>query len=218
MDMKFEQLISSIEKIQEELLKRTVVQVNTDLSIRNWLFGLYIVEFEQNGEDRANYGDRLFEELSMRLKKSIVKGASATSLKLCRQFYNAYPQLGKIADQLVHDGNIVIPKPIRQSLTDELKNDVTHGDGTDSLDVEVLLKNLSFTHFAELARIDNPLKRTFYEIEAIKGKWSVRQLKRQIETLLFERTGLSSEKVQLLEKVHSQNDVMNRITGKIPIY
>jgi len=193
--MKFDQLISSIENIQKELLKRTAVQVNTNLSIRNWLFGLYIVEFEQNGEDRANYGERLFEELSSRLKNSIVKGASATNLKLCRQFYNAYPQMGKIADQLLHDGNIAIPKPIRQSLTDELKNGVTQRE-TNSLAGEFLLKCLSFTHFAELARIDNPLKRAFYEIEAIKGKWSVRQLKRQIETLLFERTGLSTEKVQ----------------------
>lgn len=126
--MKFEQLIDSIEMIQEELLKRTVVQVNTNLSIRNWLFGLYIVEFEQSGEDRANYGDRLFDELSMRLKQSKVKGASATSLKLSRQFYNAYPQFGKIAAQLVHDGNIIIPKVIRQSVTDEFKNDGMFGD------------------------------------------------------------------------------------------
>ncbi len=207
--MKFEQLISSIEKIQEELLKRTAVQVNTNLSIRNWLFGLYIVEFQQNGEDRANYGDRLFEELSMRLKKSIVKGASATNLKLCRQFYNTYPQMGKIADQLLQVGSIVMPKPIRQSLTDEFKNAVTHGAGTARLDVEVLIKCLSFTHFAELAKIENSLKRTFYEIEAIKGKWSVRQLKRQIETLLFERTGLSTDKAQLLEEVHAQEDVMS---------
>ncbi len=207
--MKFEQLIKAIENTQKELLKRAATQVNTNLSVRNWLFGLYIVEFQQNGEDRANYGDKLFEELSLRLKKSLVKGASTTNLKLCRQFYNAYPQMGKIANQLLHEGGLILPKPIRQSLTDELKNTVIRQNQSCSPDIEILLKHLSFTHFAELVKIDNPLKKAFYEVEGIRGRWSVRQLKRQIETLLFERTGLSTEKDRLLEKVHSQNDEIN---------
>jgi predicted nuclease of restriction endonuclease-like (RecB) superfamily len=204
--MKFEQLIKAIENIQHELLKRTGVQVNTNLSIRNWMVGLYIVKFQQHGEDRANYGDRLFEEMSIRLKKSRVKGLSSTNLKLCRQFYKVYPQMVQVTSRLLQEGNIVLPKPIRQSLTDELQNAVIHKEKSSSPDIEILLKHLSFTHFAELVKIDNPLKRAFYEIEGIKGKWSVRQLKRQIETLLFERTGLSTEKIQLLENVHLQND------------
>lgn len=209
--MKFEQLISAIENIQKELLNRTAAQVNTNLSIRNWMFGLYIVEFQQHGIDRATYGDRLFEELSIRLKKSIVKGASATNLKLCRQFYKTYPSLGKIANQLLQEGDVILPKPIRQSLTDELKNVAVHNGESSSPAIEILLRYLSFTHFAELVKIDNPLKRAFYEVEAIRGRWSVRQLKRQIETLLFERTGLSTEKDRLLEKVHLQNDKINII-------
>jgi predicted nuclease of restriction endonuclease-like (RecB) superfamily len=204
--MKFEQLIKAIENIQHELLKRTGVQVNTNLSIRNWMVGLYIVKFQQHGEDRANYGDRLFEEMSIRLKKSRVKGLSSTNLKLCRQFYKVYPQMVQVTSRLLQEGNIVLTKPIRQSLTDELQNAVIHKEKSSSPDIEILLKHLSFTHFAELVKIDNPLKRAFYEIEGIKGNWSVRQLKRQIETLLFERTGLSTEKIQLLENVHLQND------------
>lgn len=204
--MKFEQLIKDIENIQKELLNRTAVQVNTNLSIRNWMIGLYIVKFQQHGEDRANYGDRVFEELSSRLKKNRVKGLSATNLKLCRQFYKVYPQIGQLTNRLLQEGNMVLPKPIRQSLTDELQNAVIHKEKSSSPDITILLKHLSFTHFAELVKIGNPLKRAFYEIEGIKGKWSVRQLKRQIETLLFERTGLSTEKAQLLENVHLQND------------
>lgn len=207
--MKFCQLIKAIENIQIELLSQTAKQVNTNLSVRNWMFGLYIVEFQQHGEDRANYGDRLFEELSIRLKKSIVKGASATNLKLCRQFYKTYPSLGRIANQLFQKGDVILPKPIRQSLTDELNNGITPNDKSSSPDIEILLRHLSFTHFAELIKLENPLKRAFYEVEAIKGRWSVRQLKRQIETLLFERTGLSTEKDRLLEKVHLQNDKIN---------
>jgi predicted nuclease of restriction endonuclease-like (RecB) superfamily len=204
--MKFEDIIKDIENIQKELLKRTAVQVNTNLSIRNWMIGLYIVRYQQHGEDRANYGERLFDELSIRLKKSKLKGLSATNLRLCRQFYKVYPQMGQITSRLLQEGNIVLPKPIHQSLTDEFQNAAIHKEESSNLDITILLKYLSFTHFAELVKIDNPLKRAFYEIEGIKGKWSVRQLKRQIETLLFERTGLSTEKSQLLENIHLQND------------
>ena len=94
-------------------------------------------------------------------------------------------------------------------MTDELKNAVIPNGKSSSPDIEILLRHLSFTHFEELVKIDNPLKRAFYEVEAIRGRWSVRQLKRQIETLLFERTGLSTEKDRLVEKVHLQNDKIN---------
>jgi hypothetical protein len=82
-------------------------------------------------------------------------------------------------------------------VTDEFKNAVIPNGKSSSPDIEILLRHLSFTHFAELVKIDNPLKRAFYEVAAIRGRWSVRQLKRQIETLLFERTGLSTEKDRL---------------------
>jgi len=68
---------------------------------------------------------------------------------------------------------MVLPKPIRQSLTDELQNAVIHKEKSSSPDIEILLKHLSFTHFAELVKIGNPLKRAFYEIEGIKGKCSL---------------------------------------------
>lgn len=207
--MKFEQLIRAIENTQKELLKRTATQVNTNLSVRNWLFGLYIVKYEQHGEDRANYGEKIFDELSTRLKKIKLKGLSATNLRLCRQFYKVYPKMVQVSSRLLNEGSIILPKPIHQSLTDELQNTVIHKDQSSSPDIEILLKHLSFTHFAELVKIDNPLKRAFYEVQGIKGGWSVRQLKRQIETLLFERTGLSTEKDRLLEKVHLQNDETN---------
>jgi predicted nuclease of restriction endonuclease-like (RecB) superfamily len=204
--MKFEQLIEGIENLQKELLNRTAVQVNTNLTIRNWMIGLYIIRYEQGGEDRAKYGDKLFEELADRLKKSKLKGLSATNLRLCRQFCKVYPQMREIISPIVQGGSIELPEVIHQSVTDELREGIIQKNISNTLSMELMLKHLSFTHFAELVKIDNLLKRTFYEIEGIKGKWSVRQLKRQIETLLFERTGLSIEKVQLLENVHLQND------------
>ena len=83
-----------------------------------------------------------------------------------------------------------VPAPIRESPTPELK-----------LPLEKLFSTLSFTHLAELIAIEDPLKRAFYEIESIRGNWSVRALKRQIATLYFERSGLSADKEKLAQMV-----------------
>lgn len=144
--MRFEQLIKDIEKIQKELLNRTAAQINTNLSIRNWMIGLYIVRYELHGEDRANYGDRLFDELPTRLKKNKLKGLSATNLRLCRQFYKVYPQMGQITNRLLQEGNIELPKPIHQSLTDELKNAVIHKEKSSSPDNDHYYVDMVFYH------------------------------------------------------------------------
>lgn len=73
---------------------------------------------------------------------------------------------------------------------------------------DLLLRHFSFSHFVELMRINDPLKRSFYEIQGIAGCWNVSQLKRQIESLLYERTGLSKDKKGLVEAVHAQNHKM----------
>jgi hypothetical protein len=76
-----------------------------------------------------------------------------------------------------------------------------------------LLESLSFIHLAELFQIDDNLKRTFYEVECIKGCWSVRELKRQIASLYYERSGLSKDKKKLAEMVESGGRVESNATG-----
>lgn len=88
--MEFAKLVNSIQSTHEELQLSAIKAVNQSLTLRNWLIGLYIVEFEQNGEDRARYGERLLKDLSISIN---IKGLSVTNLKLCRQFYVAYPHL-----------------------------------------------------------------------------------------------------------------------------
>ncbi|ERJ59003.1 DUF1016 N-terminal domain-containing protein [Sphingobacterium paucimobilis] len=88
--MEFDKLVNSIQATHQELQLSTVKAVNQSLTLHNWLIGLYIVEFEQNGEDRAKYGESLLAELSASIK---IKGLSITNLKLCRQFYVTYPHL-----------------------------------------------------------------------------------------------------------------------------
>lgn len=168
----FQQLSSSIEQVHNHLLARAIHAVNQALTIRNWLIGYYIVEFEQNGEDRAEYGSNLLGELSQKIK---IKGLTAPELSRCRQFYNIYPQiLGAVTQEFKY----LLPNPILGSLTQRFDNYLTAERNTLEVPPDKLLTRLSFTHFTQLIKLDDPLKRTFYEIECINGIWSVRELKR----------------------------------------
>ena len=93
--MNFEQLVSICQQTHEEIQKRAVRAVDLSLVVRNWLFGCYIVEFEQNGADRAAYGVGLMDALTARLKPLGIKGISATRLRLYRSFYRDYQQIGQ---------------------------------------------------------------------------------------------------------------------------
>jgi len=92
--MNFEQLIKAFEQANDYLQPKAVYAVNQSLTMRNWLFGHYLVEHEQNGEDRAKYREKILNSISKKLQKGGVKRASITNLKLCRQFYIRYPQIG----------------------------------------------------------------------------------------------------------------------------
>jgi len=205
--MNFKQLINTIEKTSGNLQKQALSSVNQALVIRNWLIGFYIVEFEQKGEDRAAYGEKLLDTVALELKKKQLKGMSVTNLKLFRQFYEIYPQIGSIIsgqlDVLILE---ILPDEIRQPVADQFKI-VISGQISDQADFltspKLLLQHFSFRHFTELIKIKEPLKRTFYEQQAIKGNWSSRQLKRQAESLLLERTGISRDKEVLLESVRN---------------
>ena len=198
--MKFKALIHSIEQTHNILQTEASRAINISLTIRNWLIGYYIVEFEQNGEDRAKYGKKILKEISNSLS---IKGFSETSLKINRKFYSVYLGLGKIIKTVLNTN------AIGQSLTDQLyfcdhKLPQKSQSMTDQLKIspKKLIKRLSFTHIAELIKIDDNLKRSFYEYECMKGNWSVRELKRQIHSLYFERSGLSKDKKKLSELIN----------------
>ena len=191
--MKFDQLITNIENTHLELSSQAVRQVNYLQTIRNWLIGYYIVEFEQNGEDRAAYGQKYMEQTAERLNH--IRGMAVSNLKNFRQFYLTYKWL---------DNGILTELkkiPIRQTLSGELQVLDYQVDSSITLPAETLINTLSFSHFIELFRLDSDLKRRFYEIEAIKNAWKVRELERAIDTLLFERTGLSTDKIGVIAKI-----------------
>jgi len=180
--------------------------VNQALVTRNWLVGAYIVEYEQGGADRAKYGARLLERLAVDLAGRGLKALNLTLLKLCRSAYQVYPQIGPtLSDQFgTARGAIRIgPTPSDESSPGPRKRKALHAEVAPSLPAELLLR-LSWSTLVELLSIDDPWKRAFYENEALQGNWSVRQLRRQVESLLYERTGLSKNKASVIRRAHGQ--------------
>lgn len=187
-----EQLVSVIQKANRFFLDQAQKQVNTSLTLRNWLVGYYIVEYEQNGQDRAEYGEQLFQNLAGRLKKVGIKGLSFTALHLCKQFYESYPQIIQaVTEEFQLVGNHIDKDGLAM---------IDQSGSMQNTPIQLLLGRLSFTHFVELIKVDTPLKRIFYETEAISNNWSVRELQRAMGSMLFERTGLSKNKQAILEK------------------
>ncbi|MDF7815720.1 DUF1016 N-terminal domain-containing protein [Hymenobacter sp. YC55] len=168
-------------------------QVNYWLTARNWLVGCYLAEYEQYGQDRATYGERLLAELAKTLRTRGVAGLSLTNLKLCRQFYQTYPALLVTHAATLQAAGLTLPA-IGQTVSDQLPATV----GGPGIALPALLTRLSFSHFIELLALSTPLQRTFYEVQAVKNNWSVRELKRAIHSALYERTGLSTDKAAVL--------------------
>jgi predicted nuclease of restriction endonuclease-like (RecB) superfamily len=184
------ELVQSIQTTNKFFLDQTQRQVNTALTLRNWVIGYYIVEYEQKGEDRAEYGKRLVRNLSELLRKAGIKGLSFTVLHACKQFYLTYPQIVQSLPaqlQVVNNQSIKIVQSVAEQFRAQQNP------------VDILLGRLSFTHFIELINVDNPLKRLFYETEAVVNNWSVRELQRAMDSMLYERTGLSKDKEAVLE-------------------
>src|ERR1700757_4202848 len=168
--MNYQQLVTAIDAAAQSLLGQAAQAVNHALVLRNWSIGAHLVEFEQSGEDRARNGEQLLSNLADDLRVKGLKGLGISMLKNCRQFYRIYPQ---IRQSLIGEFAAISPElEIRQSRIGESNQDPA------ALSSDHLLR-LSWTHFIELIRIEDPLKRAFYEVECVRGNWSVRQLQRQ---------------------------------------
>ncbi len=195
--MNFDQLIQAFEQAHRYLQENAVSAVNQSLTIRNWLFGHYIVVYEQSGEDRAKYGDKLLAALAKDLKSKGIKGLSQRNLYYFSQFYLTYPVIGQLV------ANTDLPKSILQTLS--AKSEIVKQENENiGVAPQLLINRLSFSHLIELTGEKDSTKRAFYEVETIKGNWSVRELKRQIGSLLYERTGLSTNKKGLVQDVHKK--------------
>ncbi|GGF28952.1 PDDEXK nuclease domain-containing protein [Hymenobacter cavernae] len=188
-------LAQQIEQLHTQTQRAAAQQINSWLSVRNWLIGYYIAEYEQHGSDRAAYGEQLLPQLARELRG--VKGLAERRLYQCREFYRAYPEiLQTVSAELQRAG-------LRQTLrlpTRPATEPAVASPDLPGIAPALLLSRLSFSHFLELLVLERPLQRRFYEVQAVKNSWSVRELKRAIDSALYERTGLSTDKAAVLAR------------------
>ena len=205
-EQSFDNLAVNVSQIHELTSGAAKNAVNQLLTVRNWAIGFYIVEYEQRGKDRAEYGAHVLSDLADRLQ---IKGLDRTMLNLCRVFYLKYPQICASVNHKLQ----AFGYKAAQLLASKDDNTRKAGESTETCesmnhkyqtDPEVLITRLSFTHIREIMRIDDPRERFFYETESIKGVWSVRELKRQIASKLYFRAGISKQPELLLERMQSQ--------------
>lgn len=217
LELNFENLSETLLNLNKVFEDGTAKAINRNITARNWLVGYYIVNYEQNGKDRAEYGEKIIRKLADRLNK---KSLSYRNLQLYKQFYLEFK---------------VLESPIKTYILDEFKSEETlisnanlnlieeKSDSKDSansvctiqdnkeihIPAELLFKNISYSHFTLIMGVENPLARTFYEIETIKGVWTVRELKRQIDTNYFERSAISTNPEKMSLAVQSKTQRMN---------
>lgn len=213
----FNGLCNAIAQIDEAFEENTAKAINKNVTARNWLTGYYIVHYEQNGNDRAKYGEKTLQRLAERLNK---KSLSYRNLRLYRQFYSEFkclvrPVLEFIAAEfgsnrlLMGDlgANLATLPPSETDLANTVCQ-IGQAAIAQSEKVEIppekLFDHLSYSHFLLIMGVENPLGRVFYELESMKGVWSFRELKRQIDSNYFERTALSKDPTKMSAIVQSR--------------
>lgn len=165
-DKEYVSLVNQIIDVWDNAKEKAITAINTNLLMANWRTGRYIVEYEQKGSMRAEYGKQLLVNLSKDLTLARGKGFSRSNLTYMRKLYVAFP----ICETLSH--------------------------------------KLSWSHYFELLKCDDPLEMQFYFKEAIKEGWKVRELKRQIKSSLFQRLALSTDKAGVLALANEGHQVM----------
>ena len=190
------------------LLARNTVVRNVDSIqvITNFEIGRKIVKYEQRGKTRAEYGEKTLAEISQKLTQEFGQGFSKTNLKLMRQFFLMYGnRIGQtLSDQFDNNRK-------SQMLSGQLQKIQTSPAQLLLYKTMLCKFTLSWSHYVFLVGVDNIQERNFYEIEAAEQNWSLRELKRQFNSSLYERLALSrnkqgvrklSQKGQLVEKPH----------------
>ena len=203
--MELNVLANEIKAINESLQQSAAKAINKHVTARNWLIGYCIVNYEQHGEDRAAYGERILQTLANRIGQ---EGLSYSNLKSYRQFYLSFPELSaSVSKFLVSDNRI--GQPVVSQFQLPINEMITIGqpvvgqlEGKELISPEEVFSSLSYTHLAYLMSITDPVEKAFYEVESIKGVWSKRELKRQIDSNLYLRTGLSRNMDLAVEKAN----------------
>ena len=155
-DAEYDTLLQQVGDTLEKGRQTVVTAVNSAMLTTYWEIGRYIVEYEQNGHEKAEYGSGVLKRLSRDLTERYGKGFSRGNVFYMRKLFLTYPK------------------------------------------VQTVSELLSWSHYVELLKIDDPMERSFYEREAVNEHWGVRELKRQMQSMLFHRIALSKDKNEVL--------------------
>ena len=193
----FQQVVELLQNARQEVLRT----VNQTMTITYFEIGRMIVEEEQSGKDRAEYGKQILKGLSDELKKEFGKGFSIDNLENMRKFYLAY----SISESLTRILQIT-NSPSLMTNSESVKLEEIQTTKTQSL---ISFFKLTWTHYVFLMRIEDEKERRFYEIESEKYNWSVRELKRQYDSALYTRLALSRDKEGVL-KLSEQGQIIEK--------
>lgn len=171
-------LLDKVAEILNQARAKVIREINRAQVLAYWEIGREIVEFEQKGKERAEYGEELIERLSIDMTQRFGRGFSPTNLKMMRLFYQTFPIRQTLSDE---SGE----RQKSQTLSAKSEIGQTPSDQFEPM--------LSWSNYCELLKVEEPLARSFYEQDAIQNNWSVRELKRQINSMLFERLALSKD-------------------------
>ncbi|MEC3877017.1 DUF1016 N-terminal domain-containing protein [Chryseobacterium salviniae] len=177
-DLQNAQLLQNISSLLDNARKKVAGAVNQTIVLTYYEIGRMIVQDEQNGEDRAEYGKAVLKDLSLHLTERFGKGFSITNLQQMKNFY------------------IIYSLQIQQKLSVKLQIADNHENIASNL--QSINFNLSWSHYLKLMRIKDPNERKFYEIESYKNNWSLRELQRQYDSALYTRLSLSKNKEEIL--------------------
>lgn len=203
----FATLLARIETAHNELAAQASRAVNTSLTLRNWLIGAYIAEYELHGKDRADYGKQLLPRLAQRLRQAGIAACGKRQLYGYLRFQQAYPQIVRSLPATWLPPTLAPPDaPAIVRSPTALSDDTA----------TPLIAALSYTHFEQLVAIEDPTQRDFYQAQCLQGQWSVRELKRQIASLHFERSALSHDPAQLAAQTRRSTQLQASLNIRDP--
>jgi predicted nuclease of restriction endonuclease-like (RecB) superfamily len=192
----YDTMLDRVVRLVDETRRASARSVNALMTATYWLIGRHIVEFEQQGKKRAEYGEELLQRVAQDLSAKFGRGFSYPNINKFRQFYLAFPSQNILSTASIESARAIVSTASIES--SRKKSQTPSG--------ELVIRNvaahfpLPWSAYVRLLSVTTEQARKFYETEALRGGWSVRQLDRQINSLFYERTALSRSKAKMLTK------------------
>ncbi len=192
----YDAMLDRVVRLIDESRRTSARTVNAVMTATYWLIGRHIVEFEQQGKTRAEYGEELLQRLAQDLSAKFGRGFSYPNVNKFRQFYLAFPSANILSTPSIESTESIVSTA---SIELRRRKGQTPSDQLAVRDFSARFP-LPWSAYVRLLSVTSEQARKFYETEALRGGWSVRQLDRQINSLFYERIALSRNKAKMLTK------------------